>query len=175
MVPRSWWVRIETGTSARSSTPSVRTPRDCSHERSAPLTTVSTTSLTVPPKASLTALKSASSLRTTRKRRCGPISTLSGVGGAGFSPAHATSPRPSTASRAERSASTGRVASDAAAAAVRTPVRSRSSVPEASTFAPEGVRAGSHASSGCGTSAGTGPRSKRTWAMSTPAIPSMSA
>ena len=128
----------------------MRTPRDCSHERSAPLTTVSTTSLTVPPKASLTALKSASSLRTTRKRRCGPISTLSGVGGAGFSPAHATSPRPSTATRAERSASTGRVASDAAAAAVRTPVRSRSSVPEASTCAPVGVRAGSHASSGCG-------------------------
>ena len=76
----------------------------------------------MPPKTSLTALKSASSLRTTRKRRCGPISTLSGVGGAGFSPAHATSPSPSTATRAERSASVGRVTSDAAAAAVRTPV-----------------------------------------------------
>ena len=46
----------ETGTSARSSSPSVRVPRERSHFSSPPETTVSTTSLTVPPSASLTTL-----------------------------------------------------------------------------------------------------------------------
>jgi hypothetical protein len=63
--PRWSCERIDTGTSARSSRPSVRTPRDCSQPRSAPLTTARTTSLTVAPNAFLTALKSASELRTT--------------------------------------------------------------------------------------------------------------
>ena len=62
-------------------------------------TTVSTTSLTVPPNAFLTALKSSRRPRTTAKRRCGPISTFSGVSGAGFRPAQTISPRPSAASR----------------------------------------------------------------------------
>ena len=52
--------RIETGTSARSSSPSVRTPRRRSQRRSAPVTTASTTSLTVPPSAFLIALNSSS-------------------------------------------------------------------------------------------------------------------
>ena len=42
--------------------PSVRTPREIRNERSAPATTASTTSLTVPPKAFLTSLKSWSEL-----------------------------------------------------------------------------------------------------------------
>ena len=84
--PRSSWPRIETGTSARSSRPSVRTPRSCSQLRSAPATTASTASLTVPPSAFLISLKSARRLWTQRTRRCGPISTLSGTSGAGFMP-----------------------------------------------------------------------------------------
>ena len=91
--------RIDTGTSARSSSPSVRTPRLRSQRPSAPATTASTTSLTVPPSAFLIALKSASRLSTHQTRRCGPIGTLSGTSGAGFSPAHTTSPMPSAASR----------------------------------------------------------------------------
>ena len=78
----------------------MRTPRDCSQCRSPPATTLSTTSLTVPPKAFLISLNSDSSLRISTSRRCGPIGTFSGVSGAGFRPAHATSATPSTASRA---------------------------------------------------------------------------
>ncbi len=55
-VPRSFLLRTETGTSARISRPSVRIPRERSQPASAPDTTVRTTSLTVPPSASLTSL-----------------------------------------------------------------------------------------------------------------------
>ena len=102
--PCSSSARTETGTSARISMPSVRTPREIRNERSAPATTASTTSLTVPPKAFLTSLKSSSWLPTPTKRRCGPMSTFSGVSGAGFSPAQTISPMPSAASRARASA-----------------------------------------------------------------------
>ena len=61
--PCSSAARIETGTSARSSSPSVRMPRLCSHLRTDPVTTASTTSLTVPPSSSLIRLKVASSER----------------------------------------------------------------------------------------------------------------
>jgi hypothetical protein len=47
---------------ARSSSPSVRTPRVRSQRASAPLTTVSTTSFTVPPSEFLIALKCSSSV-----------------------------------------------------------------------------------------------------------------
>ena len=53
---RSSSLRTETGTSARISSPSVRTPRLRSHRARDPETTVSTTSLTVPPNASLISL-----------------------------------------------------------------------------------------------------------------------
>ena len=105
--PLSRW-RTETGTSARSSRPCVRTPRECSQWRSAPATTVSTTSLTVPPKAFLTALKSASSHATPAKRRCGPISTFSGDGGAGLAAAQTISPSPSAVIFASSIARSGR-------------------------------------------------------------------
>ena len=98
--PCSSWPRIETGTSARSSSPSVRTPRVRSQRPSAPATTASTASFTVPPSASLISLKSLSRLCTQRTRRCGPIGTLSGTSGAGLSPAQTISPTPSAASRA---------------------------------------------------------------------------
>ena len=55
-VPRSLAVRTDTGTSARISSPSVRTPRERSQAPRAPVTTVSTRSLTVPPSVSLTSL-----------------------------------------------------------------------------------------------------------------------
>ena len=72
-------------------------PRPCSHSRSAPVTTARTTSLTVPPSASLIRLKVASSERAQTKRRCGPISWLSGTSGAGSAKAPTTSPTPSSA------------------------------------------------------------------------------
>src|SRR5215204_6578882 len=97
--PRSSSLRIDTGTSARSSVPWVRTPRSRSQRPSEPATTARTASFTVPPSAFLISLKSASRLCTQRTRRCGPIGTLSGTSGAGFRPAHTTSPIPSAASR----------------------------------------------------------------------------
>ena len=57
-MPRSSSLRMLTGTSARSARPGVRTPRSWSQLRSAPAITASTTSFTVPPKASFTTLKS---------------------------------------------------------------------------------------------------------------------
>ena len=87
----------------------MRTPRECSQWRSAPATTASTTSLTVPPKAFLTALKSASSDATPAKRRCGPISTFSGDGGAGLAAAQMISPRPSAVIFASSIARSGRL------------------------------------------------------------------
>ena len=134
--------RIETGTSARSSTPSVRMPRDSSQSRSAAVTTLSTTSLTVQPKASLTVLKSRKSLGTPTKRRCGPISTLSGVGGAGFRPAQTISPTPSAASRAPATAVCGRETTRAARAASPRPVRAMPMTPEAARSAAEGGMSG---------------------------------
>src|SRR5205823_2631794 len=62
-----------------------------------PVTTVSTTSLTVPPSAFFTALKSASSECTRMMRRWEPIGTLSGVSGDGLRLAHTISPTPSSA------------------------------------------------------------------------------
>ncbi len=62
-------VRTETGTRARISTPAVRRPREIRKVRRAPATTARTTSLTVPPKAFLTVLKSSSWLVTATKRR----------------------------------------------------------------------------------------------------------
>ena len=70
-----------------------------SQRPSAPATTVSTASFTVPPRAFLISLKSARRLCTQRMRRCGPIGTFSGTSGAGFMPAQTISPRPSAASR----------------------------------------------------------------------------
>ena len=54
--PRSFSARTDTGTSARSSQPAVRRRREIRKVRRAPVTTASTTSLTVPPKAFLTVL-----------------------------------------------------------------------------------------------------------------------
>src|SRR5439155_1140096 len=130
-VPCSCSARIETGTSARSSTPSVRTPRDRSQSRSAPVTTARTTSLTVVENIDLTSLKSCRRARAPTSRRCGPISTLSGVAGAGFSPAQTTSPSPSAASTAAPTARSGCVSAPIALVATRSPLRTRSRAPAA--------------------------------------------
>ena len=111
-------------------------PRLCSHSRSAPVTTASTTSLTVPPSASLIRLKVASSERAQVKRRCGPIGWFSGTSGAGSAKAPTTSPTPSSASPIRRAAVSGwRTASTArstsftgAAAASAAPRATRSAV-----------------------------------------------
>ena len=118
-------VLTETGTSARSSTPSVRAAREIRKVRSAPATIVSTTSLTVPPNAFLTSLKSSRLFVTPTKRRCGPIGTLSSVLGAGFRAAQAISPMPSTASHTRASARSGWNSAPAAPCASSSPVRDR--------------------------------------------------
>ncbi len=132
-LPPSWrspTVRTDTGTSARISMPSVRTPRAIKNERSAPVTTASTTSLTVPPNAFLTSLKSSSCAAIPTKRRCGPISTFSGVSGAGFSPAHTISPTPSAASRARSSVRSGWVSASIAPLTISTPARTAPRTPD---------------------------------------------
>ena len=74
--PCSFSVRIETGTSAFSSSPSTATSRSSSQRRRAPAATARVTSLTVPPRAFLTCLNSARSklaqekLRPRPDRRC---------------------------------------------------------------------------------------------------------
>ena len=84
--PRSTSARTETGTIARSTVSSVGSPRRRRYRPSAPATAASTTSLTVPPSAFLTALNCCRSPRTQVNLRCGPIRTLSGLGGAVLQP-----------------------------------------------------------------------------------------
>ena len=90
--PDSSVPRIETGTCARTSMPSVLIPRVWSQSRTPPATTDRTTSLTVPPRTSLMPLNCARSERTQTKRRWDPIGTLSGSVGAGLAKFQATSP-----------------------------------------------------------------------------------
>ena len=153
----------------------MRTPRDCSQVRSAPATVARTTSLTVPPNAFLTSLKSLSSQRTVANRRCGPIGTLSGVSGAGFSPAHATSATPSIASRAACSEDVGRVATPTARPATSNGSFTSPRIPRAASDAALGSGCGTHGSPSCGSAGGIGSRSNSTVARSTPAMPSTSA
>ena len=96
-------VLTDTGTSARSSRPSVRIPRTASQSRSAPDTTVSTTSLTVPPSSSLTPCSPTAPGARPRTGGGDRSSTFSGVSGAGFSAAQTISPMPSAASRTRSS------------------------------------------------------------------------
>ena len=166
---------MDTGTRPLSSSPSVRTPRLRSHRARPPATTARNTSFTVPPSAFLTALKSSSRLSVQNRRRWGPIGTFSGTEGAGFSPAHATSPRPSAASRTEPSVRPGLPAAAMAWPARRCGVPSRPFTPSPSSSAWEGSGAGTQAVSGSGGSAGTAVRSNSTVAMSTPDTPSTSA
>ncbi len=129
--------------------------------------------MTVPPKAFLTALKSPSSDTTVAKRRCGPISTFSGVDGAGFRPAQTISPMPSAATRASASARSG-VRSAAIAFAV-TDMEAFAMPTAPALTRSTGLGSGSaiHGSRSSSTGVGSGPRSKRTVARSTPAIPSI--
>ena len=71
-VPRWSSVRTLTGTNAFSSRSSMSSPRRIRCRRSASVTTVSTTSLTVPPSVFLIALTSSSEARIQVKRRSGP-------------------------------------------------------------------------------------------------------
>ena len=80
--PRSVSARTETGTMALSVSSSVGKPRSRSQRPSASETTLSTTSLIVPPRTFLIALKRSSSASTQSKRRWGEIDTFSGVLGA---------------------------------------------------------------------------------------------
>src|SRR5258708_7126996 len=74
-------------------------PRRSKKRARPPATAASTTSLTVPPKAFLTSLKSASWAETKSSRRCGVIGTFNGVSGALLIVVQAASATPSSASR----------------------------------------------------------------------------
>ena len=168
--PSSASVRIDTGTSARSSSPSVRTPREVSQRRSAPATTVSTTSLTVPPSSFFARLKSASVDLTQRMRRCGPISTFSGSSGAGFRFAHATSPSPSAASRTSCRARLGDWTAPIPRRRAPSGALTKSRTPSATSSAVDGSGCGVHGSGSMWR--GTGSTLNRTLARSRPEIPS---
>ena len=145
---------------ARGSRPAraraARAPRcarraSCSQRRSAPATTVSTTSLTVPPNASLIALKSDSSQRTSSSRRCGPIGTLSGVSGAGFRPGprdlgHALD----RLARGVQRRCRPRRGAERAAGERRTAARTSPRTPRAASEAALGSGWGAHGSPSCG-------------------------
>ena len=173
--PRSTSWRTLTGTIALSSRPSVFWPRRRRCLPSAPATVASTTSLTVPPSASLIALMSRRSARTQVKRRCGPMSLLYGLEGAGLNPAQAMAPTPTAASRApertrrgpRRMARTDRVISAGIVA--------RSSSASASSCERLGSGRGSQRSPRSAGAAGSREVSKRTDRMSTPETPSTSA
>ena len=154
--------------------PSVRTPRACSHWRSAPVTTASTTSLTVPPSAPLIRLNWARSARTHSKRRCEPILTFSGTDGAGLAKFQPTSPTASTASETRSTAVRG--CSIACSIRRRAPIglRATASASLIRSWAADGSGFGTQSSSG-GAGSGTGLTSKSTVAMSTPETPSTSA
>ena len=78
-VPRSSSVRTLTGAMMRNSIVAGFTCRRRRKRRTAPVTTVSTMSFSDPPIARRTALMSLISIGSQSKRRCGPISPLSGV------------------------------------------------------------------------------------------------
>ena len=171
--PLSAATRTDTGTSARSSTPSVCRPREIRNVRSAPDTTASTTSLTVPPNVSLTVLKSSRRQLIPKKRLCGPMGTFSGVSGAGLSAAQTTSPMPSAASRARASACSGCVSPSIAPSAKAKPARTAPRSPAPISSAVLGSRCGCHGLPECRSGGGSGETSKSTVARSTPAMPSM--
>src|SRR3954453_19898977 len=92
--PRSASARMDIGTMALSSMPSTSCPLACMWVRRAPATTLSTTSLTVPPSADLIALKWARSPSAHANRRCGPMGMLYGLDGAPCRPATTMAPSP---------------------------------------------------------------------------------
>ena len=124
-------VRIETGTIARSGSAGSASWRS-RYSRSAPAHTAITTSLTVPPVASLSALMFDSAVVRIANRRCGPTLLFQGVGGAGVigiatlrscsATASASSPRPTVVAirSRERPTTPLRLLSPAASAKFRT-------------------------------------------------------
>ena len=142
--------------------------------RSAPVTTASTTSLTVPPSAPLIALKRWRSLSTHANRRCGPIRVLSGLGGAPPMPAAAIEARPPSVRVAAEPALRG-LDERAEHGATGVDGADASSVTASpSSAAPLGSGRGYQAGPGS-RSGGSGSRSNSTVMMSTPEIPSTSA
>ncbi len=132
-----------------------------------------TTSLTVPPSASLIVLKRSRRTSTTQKFRYGPGATLNGVCGGAFMAVRATSPTPAASSRARPSVVRGSTSASTFEARPAV-VRTAPSTPRAISSARVGSRCGTHGS-GSGTSVPSGERSKSTVARSTPDTPSTSA
>ena len=155
----------------------MRTPRPRSQLRSAPATTASTTSLTVPPNASLIDLEVGQARRApSGSGGAGRSRVLSGSLGAGFISSQATSPTPSAVSASVRGctgadaaarrapACRGRSASSPGPRPRARSARRRRARGAAPTGAPGGVRP-----------TGTGFASNSTVARSTPETPSTSA
>jgi hypothetical protein len=116
-------------------------------------------------------LRSSSDARTRSIRRCGPISTFSGIDGAGFSPAQATSPIASAASSTERTVRLGDWAAWIARCAAPNGALTTPFTPSAISSASDGSGCGVHGSGS--TWRGTGSTSNSTLARSTPAMPSI--
>ena len=103
-------------------------------------------------------------------RRCGPIGTLSGVGGGGLANFHAMLPSPSTASRSSSRVSVGWRAAWSARRASRNGNLAIPSTPFAISVASEGSGRAVHGSAPTGV--GVGDVSNSTVVMSTPETPS---
>ena len=170
--PRSMSARTDTGTMALSPTPSVDCPWSCMYLPSAPATTASTTSLTVPPSEFLIALNWRRSALTHVNRRWGPIRWLNWLGGAAFIPVQASAPTLPNALPARLATVRGprSVAWTPRITSAGTVVRSSSE--SASSWARLGSGRACHFWSGGATGSGSGEVSNSTVAMSTPEIPS---
>ena len=140
--PAASIARTDTGTSVRI-VRSVDSSRERRRSRNPAVMAVSTTSLTVPPKASRISLTSVNRARAQSQRRCGPIGPLSAVASGGRTmPAYAARPWTVCAACA---AEPGRSRTERTAArASRSGQRARSARAAATSWAPGGVGAGCH-------------------------------
>ena len=169
---RSSSLRTETGTMARSDRPLVGSLRAFMTFCSAPATTASTTSFTVPPAAFFTSLNRITGAWAMAKRRFGPTRTSKGPRGGTPSPARSrtplrTAPRPSRARAGVPMAdlAPSANASSGCRTCSRTASRTRSTGP--------GSGSGFHGSGW--RTVGSGWKSNITVAMSTPEMPSIMA
>ena len=163
--------RTLTGTSARTCVrDETDSPRVIIHSRSAPETTASTTSLTVPPCIRRIALKSSRLIDAIPKRRASPIGALSGLDDGGRAMVTAAEARPS-ARRPKRSAvSRTSTAPERSASTAAPGLRSTSVTALASRSTSLGSLRGVQSTDAAG--CGSGVTSRITWPMSMAPAPS---
>ena len=170
--PRSVSARTETGTMALSVSSSVGKARSRSQRPSASETTLSTTSLIVPPRTFLIALKRSSSASTQSKRRWGEIDTFSGVLGAGLMPPEASAPTAAASSTTRRTTRRGPRSTARAPRTISVGRVARSTSASPSSWASLGNGRATHGRSGGAGGGASGAASNSTVVMSTPEMPS---